>query len=78
MGGSVGLFGVVGALFSQIEKPIVGVLFYTCFEYWNGFIYQGASLYVVTGHAIAFTLGFCLGQYWLRQQSTKTDTATLN
>ena len=66
MGGSVGLFGVVGVLFSQIERPVAGALFYSGFEYWNAFIYQGASMYVILGHVTAFTLGFILGQYWLR------------
>ena len=65
MGGSVGLFGVVGVLFSQIKRPVAGALFYSGFEYWNAFIYQGASMYVVMGHVTAFTLGFLLGQYWL-------------
>ena len=66
MGGSVGLFGVVGVLFSQIKRPVAGALFYSGFEYWNAFIYQGASMYVVMGHVTAFTLGFLLGQYWLQ------------
>ena len=78
MGGSVGLFGVVGVLFAQIDKPVAGALFYSGFEYWNAFIYQGASLYVVTGHAIAFALGFCLGLYWLRQESTQSEVVELN
>tara|TARA_B000000532_G_scaffold196914_1_gene163100 strand:+ start:180 stop:899 length:720 start_codon:yes stop_codon:yes gene_type:complete len=78
MGGSVGLFGVMGVLFAQIDKPVAGALFYAGFEYWNGFIYHGASLYVVTGHVIAFTMGFCLGLYWLRQEMTNPDAATLN
>ena len=65
MGGSVGLFGVLGVLFSQIKRPVAGALFYSGFEYWNAFIYQGASMYVVLGHVTAFTLGFLLGQYWL-------------
>ena len=78
MGGSVGLFGVVGVLFAQIDKPVAGALFYSGFEYWNAFIYQGASLYVVTGHAIAFVLGFCLGLYWLRQESTQSEVVELN
>ena len=65
MGGSVGLFGVLGVLFSQIKHPVAGALFYSGFEYWNAFIYQGASMYVVLGHVTAFTLGFLLGQYWL-------------
>jgi len=74
MGGSVGLFGVVGVLFSQIERPVAGALFYSGFEYWNAFIYQGASMYVILGHVTAFTLGFILGQYWLRlDNQTLTD-----
>ena len=34
MGGSVGLFGVSGVLFSQIKRPIAGALFYFGFELW--------------------------------------------
>ncbi len=78
MGGSVGLFGVVGVMFAQIDKPVAGALFYYGFEYWNGFIYYGASLYVIIGHLMAFTFGFCLGLYWLHQETAKTDTAALN
>ena len=77
MGGSVGLFGVVGVLFSQIKRPVAGALFYSGFEYWNAFIYQGASMYVVMGHVTAFTLGFILGQYWLSLDN-KTLTDELN
>ena len=77
MGGSVGLFGVVGVLFSQIKRPVAGALFYSGFEYWNAFIYQGASMYVVMGHVTAFTLGFLLGQYWL-QLDNESVTDELN
>ena len=66
MGGSVGLFGVVGVLFSQIKRPHIGALFYFGFEFWNAYIYQGASMYVILGHVTAFSLGFILGQYWLQ------------
>jgi len=66
MGGSVGLFGVVGVLFTRIKRPIFGAMCYFAFEYWNAFIYHGASMYVVTGHATAFSLGLLLGIYWLR------------
>ena len=77
MGGSVGLFGVLGVLFSQIKRPVAGALFYSGFEYWNAFIYQGASMYVVMGHVTAFTLGFLLGQYWL-QLDNQSVTDELN
>ena len=78
MGGSVGLFGVVGVMFSQIKRPIAGALFYSGFEFWNAYIYQGASMYVVQGHVIAFTLGFILGRYWLHQDSKQFEAAELN
>jgi membrane associated rhomboid family serine protease len=78
MGGSVGLFGVVGVMFSQIERPFAGALFYSGFEYWNAHIYGGASMYVVLGHVTAFTLGFILGNYWLRQESKQIVTDGLN
>ena len=78
MGGSVGLFGVVGVLFSQIKRPIAGALFYSGFEFWNAHIYHGASMYVVLGHVTAFTLGFILGQYWLRQEIKQIETDELN
>tara|TARA_B110000438_G_C15812056_1_gene650124 strand:- start:274 stop:996 length:723 start_codon:yes stop_codon:yes gene_type:complete len=78
MGGSVGLFGVVGVLFSQIERPFAGALFYSGFEFWNAHIYGGASMYVVLGHATAFTMGFILGQYWLRQEPRQIVTDGLN
>ena len=68
MGGSVGLFGVVGVLFTRIKRPIFGAMCYFAFEYWNAFIYHGASMYVVMGHTISFTLGFILGLYWLRTE----------
>ncbi|HIH82876.1 MAG TPA: rhomboid family intramembrane serine protease [Candidatus Thalassarchaeaceae archaeon] len=78
MGGSVGLFGVVGVLFSQIKRPIVGALFYSGFEFWNAHIYHGASMYVVLGHVTAFTLGFILGQYWLRLETKQFEDDELN
>jgi len=78
MGGSVGLFGVVGVLFSQIKRPIAGALFYSGFEFWNAHIYHGASMYVVLGHVTAFTLGFILGQYWLRQEIKQIEADELN
>jgi membrane associated rhomboid family serine protease len=78
MGGSVGLFGVVGVLFSRIKRPIAGALFYFGFEFWNAHIYHGAGMYVVLGHVAAFTLGFILGQYWLRQETKQIETDELN
>jgi len=78
MGGSVGLFGVVGVLFSQIKRPIAGALFYSGFEFWNAHIYHGASIYVVLGHATAFTLGFMLGLYWLRLETKQFEADGLN
>ena len=78
MGGSVGLFGVVGVLFAQIKRPFVGALFYSGFEFWNAHIYHGASMYVVLGHATAFTLGFILGQYWLRKEKCEARSGILN
>jgi membrane associated rhomboid family serine protease len=78
IGGSVGLFGVVGVLFSQIERPFAGALFYSGFEYWNAHIYGGASMYVVLGHVTAFTMGFILGQYWLRLENKQSQSDGLN
>ena len=78
MGGSVGLFGVVGVLFSQIKRPIAGALFYTGFEFWNAYIYHGAGMYVSMGHVTAFTLGFVLGQYWLREGTKQIEPDELN
>ena len=77
MGGSVGLFGVLGVLFSQIKRPFVGASFYFGFEFWNAYIYEGASMYVVLGHVTAFTLGFILGRYWL-QLDNRLATDALN
>ena len=77
MGGSVGLFGVLGVLFSQIKRPVVGASFYFGFEFWNAYIYEGASMYVVLGHVTAFTLGFILGRYWL-QLDNRLATDALN
>ena len=78
MGGSVGLFGVGGVLFSQIKRPIVGALLYSGFEFWNAYIYEGAALYVSMGHVTAFTLGFILGRYWLHQDRKQFEAAELN
>ena len=70
MGGSVGLFGVVGVLFAQVKRPLIAAGIYFLFEFWNGWIYQGASMYVVTGHFTAFTLGFLIGTYWMRKEAS--------
>ena len=78
MGGSVGLFGVGGVLFSQIKRPIVGALLYSGFEFWNAYIYEGAALYVSMGHVTAFTLGFVLGRYWLHKDRQQFEAAELN
>ena len=78
MGGSVGLFGVSGVLFSQIKRPIAGALFYFGFEFWNAYIYEGAALYVSMGHVAAFAFGFMLGRYWLHQDGKQSKTAEFN
>ena len=78
MGGSIGLFGVGGVLFSQIKRPVVGALFYFGFEFWNAYIYEGAALYVSMGHVAAFAFGFMLGRYWLHQDGKQSKTAEFN
>ena len=78
MGGSIGLFGVGGVLFSQIKRPVVGALFYFGFEFWNAYIYEGAALYVSMGHVAAFAFGFMLGRYWLYQDGKQSKTAESN
>ena len=78
MGGSIGLFGVGGVLFSQIKRPVVGALFYFGFEFWNAYIYEGAALYVSMGHVAAFAFGFMLGRYWLHQDGKQSKTAESN
>ena len=78
MGGSVGLFGVSGVLFSEIKRPIAGALFYFGFEFWNAYIYEGAALYVSMGHVAAFAFGFMLGRYWLHQDGKQSKTAEFN
>ena len=78
MGGSVGLFGVSGVLFSQIKRPVAGALFYFGFEFWNAYIYEGAALYVSMGHVTAFTLGFALGRCWLHQDGKRFKATEFN
>ena len=78
MGGSIGLFGVGGVLFSQIKRPVVGALFYFGFEFWNAYIYEGAALYVSMGHVAAFAFGFMLGRYWLHQDGKQSKTVEFN
>ena len=78
MGGSIGLFGVGGVLFSQIKRPVVGALFYFGFEFWNAYIYEGAALYVSMGHVAAFAFGFMFGRYWLHQDGKQSKTAEFN
>ncbi len=78
MGGSVGLFGVSGVLFSQIKRPVAGALFYFGFEFWNAYIYEGAALYVSMGHVTAFTLGFALGRCWLHRDGKRFKATEFN
>ena len=78
MGGSVGLFGVSGVLFSQIKRPVAGALFYFGFEFWNAYIYEGAALYVSMGHVAAFTLGFVLGRCWLHRDGKRFKATEFN
>ena len=78
MGGSVGLCGVSGVLFSQIKRPIAGALFYFGFEFWNAYIYEGAALYVSMGHVTAFTLGFVLGRCWLHRDGKRFKATEFN
>ena len=78
MGGSVGLFGVSGVLFSQIKRPVAGALFYFGFEFWNAYIYEGAALYVSMGHVTAFTLGFVLGRCWLHRDGKRFEATEFN
>ncbi len=76
MGGSIGLFGVVGVLFSHLRHPFIAASCYAIFEYWNGWIYHGASMYVVTGHFLAFFLGFMLGMYWIQKDGSLKPEAS--
>ncbi|MED5487319.1 MAG: hypothetical protein VYB40_06475 [Candidatus Thermoplasmatota archaeon] len=70
MGGSIGLFGVLGMLFAHLKHPFIAACCYVIFEYWNGWIYHGASMYVIMGHFLAFTLGFTLGMYWIQRDGS--------
>ena len=67
MGGSIGMFGLLGALshFSRYKFLIPSIV--VIFEIWNRFG-NGMNLYISIGHLTSFTFGFIIWSYMSSRQ----------
>ncbi len=67
MGGSVGMFGLLGALsnFSRFKFLIPSLVI--IFEIWNRYV-NGMNLYISVGHLTSFVFGFIVWNYLSSQQ----------
>ncbi len=64
MGGSVGLYFLMGALFARIERPILAVGIYLVLDMLNLFVLHGAASHTVLAHVMAVLLGVWIGWRW--------------
>ena len=64
MGGSVGLYCAMGALFAQTRRPEFAFLAYFVFDALNLFVYHGAASQTISAHVLAVALGGAIGWRW--------------
>ncbi|MDP6640319.1 MAG: hypothetical protein QF817_04545 [Candidatus Poseidoniaceae archaeon] len=66
MGGSVGMFAIMGALLHCSRRPLLLLIPIILFEIWNG--QTNISFLTSSGHMVAITYGYVAG-YFLQQNS---------
>jgi hypothetical protein len=74
MGGSAGMFGIIGASSYQSRRLWVVPAIAVSFETWNHFVY-GTSLFTSLGHMVALTSGFFLWGWWIGNLSKSVDSS---
>ncbi len=67
MGGSVGMFTIIGALSHCSRRPLVLLVPVILFEIWNG--QANISLLTSSAHMVAITYGYAVG-YYLERSTT--------
>ncbi len=70
VGGSVGMYAIMGALPHCSRKPMVVLVPLIIFEIWNG--QTNIGILTHSAHMLALGLGFTMG-YWLREQSPQGE-----
>ncbi len=78
MGGSVGLYFVMGALFAQIENPRTAVSIYLVFDMINLFILHGAGSHTVFAHTLAVLSGVMIGWRWREVEHNAANVLPMN
>ncbi len=77
MGGSVGLYFVMGALFAQIQNPRTAVSIYLVVDMLNLFVLQGAGSHTVLAHILAVLAGVTIGWRWREVEHVSSNTQQL-
>ncbi|MEE3134208.1 MAG: rhomboid family intramembrane serine protease [Candidatus Thermoplasmatota archaeon] len=68
MGGSVGMFGLLGGLSHYSRKKWLIPSIVVMFEIWNRY-FNGMNIYITMGHLTSFFFGFILWSYWLKYEN---------
>ena len=69
MGGSVGMFTIMGALLHCSRRPLVLLIPVILFEIWNG--QTNISLLTSSAHMVAITYGYTMGYYMQRNHANQ-------
>jgi len=74
MGGSAGLFGIIGASSHQSRRIWVVPAIAITFETWNHFLH-GTSMFTSIGHMVAMTAGFLIWGWWIGNLRKSVDSS---
>ena len=74
MGGSGGLFCIIGASSHQSRRRWLVPAIAVTFESWNYFLH-GTSLFTSMGHMVAMTAGFLIWGWWIGNLSKSVDSS---
>ncbi|MBK00515.1 MAG: hypothetical protein CMB48_06185 [Euryarchaeota archaeon] len=72
MGGSVGMFGLLGGLSNYSRKKWLIPLIIILFETWNRYG-NNMNIYITLGHLTSFFFGFIFWHYWLILENKKSN-----
>jgi hypothetical protein len=78
MGGSVGLYFVMGALFAQIKNPRTAVSIYLVLDMLNLFVLHGAGSHTVLAHTLAVLAGVTIGWRWREVEYATANVLQVN